>query len=347
MSSTSNSSNRHLVLKCLLMAFGGLIFALLIRHYGTRETLRSLKAVWPAIPLMVMIEGFAKLANALGMRRALTRDGRRTSFLEVLRLMIESEAVNYLIPSASLGGNALLTRGLMRRGTLSDSIVAVATASSTQTIAQFLLVLAGSALALAATPIPASLRPAVWGAMAVSVATVCIFLLIMVKGVFVFLSSVLRRFRIGARFLRERERQFVDMDERLRKVLLTRPADIALSILFYGCGWSVSAAELFVALSLMGVAFRWQQALAIHALAVFIDGVVFFIPAKAGSQEGGKILAFTAVGLTGSAGLIFGLLRRAREIIWALVGYASLALRVREDGASIPPRPALAPVSAS
>lgn len=117
------------------------------------------------------------------------------------------------------------------------------------------------------------------------------------------------------------------MDEGLRKVLIDRPGDLALSILLFACGWAVSAADIFVTLKWMGIEFAWQQALAIHAIAVFIDGVIFFLPARAGSQEGGKVLAFTAVGLPGGAGLICGLLRRTREILWTLFGYALLARR--------------------
>lgn len=327
----NNSSRAAGPLKWLLLAFGGLLFALLIRHYGTRETLHSLTSVWPAIPIMMLIEGFAKLANAFGLRQLLAKEESQTPFPEILRLILEADAVNYLLPTASLGGNAILARGLMSRGSLSDSVVAVATANAAQCVAQFLLVMAGSALALAATPVPTNLRPAIWAVMGMSLVIVGIFALILSQGVFVFLSSILRRIHIRVQYLLDRERQVTALDERLRDVMLTRPGDLALSTVFFACGWAVSAAEIFVALRLMGVAFGWRQALAIHALGVFIDGVIFFLPARAGSQEGGKILAFTAVGLPGGPGLTFGLLRRTREVIWALLGYALLARRAQSE----------------
>jgi hypothetical protein len=352
MTESSNIAKRfgggtHGLLKWLLLAFGAILFALLLRHYGTRETLRSLADVWPAIPIMVLIEGIARLVNAAGLRRMLPREGSRTPYLEVLRLTLEAETVNYLLPTASVGGNALLTRGLMRRSSLSESVVAVATAGSAQSGAQFLLVVAGSALALASTPVPAGLRPAIWAVMGLSFMIVCFFLLVLTRGVFVFLSAVLHRVHIRVPYLLERKRQVAALDESMRKVFLTRPGDLALAALLFACGWGVSAAELFVALRLMGIAFTWQQALSIHCLAVFIDGVVCFLPARAGSQEGGKILAFTAVGLPGGAGLIFGLLRRIREIVWALVGYVLLALRVRGGGVTVKLASALASAEAA
>jgi hypothetical protein len=333
--------------KWLLVALGGLFFAFLIRHFGTRETARTLEAVWPAIPIMLLIEGGAKLSNALGLRRVLPREGRRTPFLEICRLTLEADAVNYLLPTASLGGNAIMARGLMVRGSLSESVVAVTAANCAQIAAQFALVLAGSALALVATPVPPHLRPAVWGVMGLSLVIVGFFALVMTRGIFVLLSAVLRRVRVASRYLLARERQVAELDASLRDVIQSRPGDLAWSALFFACGWTVSAAEIFVALRMMGVSFHWQQALALHALAVFIDGVVCIVPAKAGTQEGGKVLAFTAVGLRGSAGLTFGLLRRAREIVWALIGYALLAQRTRTYGAAAKLGPVLTAASPS
>ena len=74
----------------------------------------------------------------------------------------------------------------------------------------------------------------------------------------------------------------------------------------------------------MGVEADLRRILAIEALAAFVDAIVFFVPAKAGAQEGGKVLAFALAGLPAAAGLAFGLLRRARELAWALLGYLLL-----------------------
>lgn len=322
-------------IKALLLGAGALLFALLLRSLGTKAVLLSLETVWPVLPVLLLIEGFAKLANALGLRRAMKPAGRRVALPRLLRLTVEADAVNYLVPAASLGGNALLVRGLMWESSLTDGVVAVATAGSAQAIAQFLLVLAGSTLALTATPVPARLRPAVWAVAGLSAVIVGGLFVILRTGAFVFVSAVLRRLHIGAGYLRDRARQVAEMDAHLRDILRRRPLDLAMSVFYFACGWGVSAAEVFVVLWRLGVAFDWRQAMAIHALAVFIDGIVFFMPAKAGTQEAGKVLAFTAVGLTGAAGLTFGLMRRVRETAWALLGYALIAGDGRQGSAIV------------
>jgi hypothetical protein len=52
----------------------------------------------------------------------------------------------------------------------------------------------------------------------------------------------------------------------------------------------------------------------------------FFIPANAGSQEGGFALLTPLVGLTTGHGLVLAVLRRCRDAIWIGFGLAYLAV---------------------
>ena len=44
------------------------------------------------------------------------------------------------------------------------------------------------------------------------------------------------------------------------------------------------------------------------------------IPASLGALEGGYVAVFSALGLGGALGLSYTLIRRLREVLWALVG---------------------------
>jgi len=68
-----------------------------------------------------------------------------------------------------------------------------------------------------------------------------------------------------------------------------------------------------------------ERVLAIEVLSITIDGILFVIPAKIGTQEGGKVLIFTLLGLPPTQGLAFGLVRRVRELAWAAVGLTLLS----------------------
>ena len=92
-----------------------------------------------------------------------------------------------------------------------------------------------------------------------------------------------------------------------------------------GCfvaGWAVGALEIYLILRAVGVAVDWQTALALETGAVLIDGILFFVPAKVGTQEGGKVVLFAALGLDPARGLTVGVVRRIRELAYAGLGLA-------------------------
>jgi len=66
---------------------------------------------------------------------------------------------------------------------------------------------------------------------------------------------------------------------------------------------------------------------AAHALetgSASIDGMLFFVPAKVGTQEDGKVLRFEAPGLRRARGLTVGIVRRRQEPLYAGVSLAAL-----------------------
>jgi hypothetical protein len=79
--------------------------------------------------------------------------------------------------------------------------------------------------------------------------------------------------------------------------------------------------------------------LTVEVLSVAIDGMLFFVPAKAGTQEGGKVLIFTILGLDPAKGLALGIVRRIRELTWASIGLMILSRH------QLSTRPALEPLA--
>jgi hypothetical protein len=93
---------------------------------------------------------------------------------------------------------------------------------------------------------------------------------------------------------------------------------------------------------LLDVPVSVARALMVEVLSVAIDATLFFVPGKLGTQEGGKVLIFSALGLDAAKGLSLGVLRRIRELAWALVGLvilgrAHVLRRLRNEPATAPP----------
>ena len=89
-------------------------------------------------------------------------------------------------------------------------------------------------------------------------------------------------------------------------------------------GWAVGAAEVYLILRWAAAPVDWRTALALETGSVLIDGILFFVPAKVGTQEGGKVVLFAALGLSPARGLTVGIVRRIRELAYAGLGLLAL-----------------------
>lgn len=318
-------------IEAVFLALGALVLVALLRHYGLSETVDALRPLGPWLPLLFALEGVGKALNAWALQAVLPSTRKAgLGFGAMLDATLQADAVNCLLPTASLGGNALLIRRLGKTVGTAEATAAVTTANSAQTIAQFLFVLAGTALAAASFAPSRELRLGLTATAIVSVFVIGLSFAVQVGGPFGVAHAVMKRLGLRVPYLLERETQIAALDARLREFLSVRPWNFAACVLLFGLGWAWTAVELAVVLRLMGLGAGLREVIAIEALAAFVDAVAFFVPAKAGAQEGGKVLTFTLAGLPAAAGLAFGLLRRARELVWALLGYL-LLLRHRRN----------------
>lgn len=319
-------------IEAAFLILGALIIAALLRHYGLSETIDALRPLGPWLPLLLVLEGVGKAFNACALQVVVPPvRGKKVGFGEAFDATLQADAVNCLFPTGSLGGNAVLIRRLGRTLGTADAAAAVTTANSAQTIAQFLFVLIGAALAAWAFPPSRELRLGLLATTMVSGIVLGLAFAVQLGGPFGAVHSVMKRLGLRIPYLLEREAQIAALDAQLRESLRVRPGAFFRCVLLFGLGWAWSAVELAAVLSLMRIDAGLCEIIAIEALGAFVDGIAFFMPAKAGAQEGGKVLAFTAAGLPAAAGLAFGLFRRARELAWALLGYLLLLRRRRKD----------------
>ena len=108
--------------------------------------------------------------------------------------------------------------------------------------------------------------------------------------------------------------------DRLLAFLRTHPRRVALSTLLFALGYAWGVFEAFWICHFLMMPVPVLIAVAIEVLSVTVDGILFMIPAKIGTQEGGKAAIFAALGLSSSAGFAFGVLRHVRELVWAALG---------------------------
>jgi hypothetical protein len=261
------------------------------------------------------------LANGLAWRQMIPPEQRAAIPLSFLTAaMVSGDAVNAVTPTAVVAGS-LVRVGLLRRRVPTATAIGVTTLGAmTQFSAQILFVLTGIPVVLGLTADP-GLRTG----LVVLFAILCLGLGLMLglawsPGFWRLLQGRLDRWAWWRRFRAGREESWAALDEATLGTLRRRPRDFLLGVGLYYAGWLVGAVEARLILFLLNVPVTWCQAFAIEALSVAIEAILFFVPAKMGTQEGGKYVIFAALGLDPAKGFALGFVRRLRELAWAAVG---------------------------
>jgi putative membrane protein len=316
---------------------GGLVLlAFLIREICASAVVDNLRLVgWGIVPI-IMQEILAHVANTLGWAAAFPRPRPDIPFARLLAARIAGDAVNYVTPTATLGGEFVRTRFLQGQAPGTSVMASVAVAKLSQTIGQIAFVIVGLLIILDDTPLPAGLRQGLLGGLLLFSAFAVILVVGQRRGMFAPLLRVAERLGMTAR-APELARRLQHLDDEIARFHGNADGAFLLSSAAFFVGWVLGVLEVYLMLWFLGVPATIDRALTIEVLSVAIDGMLFFVPAKMGVQEGSKVLIFTVLGLNPAKGLALGIIRRIRELTWALVGLLIFSAR------QFTARPALQP----
>ena len=245
--------------------------------------------------------------------------------LRDLALMgMAGDAVNAVNPLGLVGGELIRMSLLSRLVSGPTAAASVALLSTAQFFSQALFVLSGMPVALSWVQ-DADLRR--------GLVLLCAFIAIFVALVILLAASQSALEWVGRGlgripWLRRRwaaiPERWKSLETELVGVLRKRPGFFAFSVAVTFLDWQVGVLEALLILRFLEVPVTWSQVYGIEVLSVTIEGILFFIPARIGAQEGGKVLIFIAMGLDPAKGFTLGFARRLVQLVWAAVGLAIL-----------------------
>ena len=305
-----------------LLVAGIALFVVLVRQLGPAEVWSNLRLIGWGFALVLAQEAVAFCLNTVGWMYAFPPPRPAIGFRTLLAARLAGEAINNLTPTATIGGEVVRARMLAGRCDQHTAWASVAVAKLSQTAGQMLFVFVGLIFVVGDVPLPDGFRHGLFiGLAAISIGLV-LGIALQRRGMFGAAARLAAR--LGLQVPQALHDQVARLDDEIAR-LYAAPWAFAASVAGFFGGWCMGAVEVYIVMTCLGLAPTWAQAFTVEVLSVAIDALFFFVPAKAGVQEGGKALIFRLLGLDPAKGLVLGIVRRLRELTWSLIGLAVLA----------------------
>ena len=310
----------------ILLVIGVALLIWLVQSVGLSELWRELTALgWGLVPL-VLGEGVAEMIHTVGWRHCLSGPLRRLPWITLFRIRMSGYAINYLTPTAALGGE--VTKGVLlaahHRGPEAASGVLIGKLCFA--LAHLIFVALGTLLVLWGLPLPQPL----WVAMLICGGLLACgmigFLLLQKYG---HLGGLVRRVAAGkpANSALDRfARNVTSVDVTMMRFYRERPVDFTLAIAWHLIGYSIGIAQTFLFFRLLGYHATWSVAAATWFLGMWFDLLTFAVPLNLGTLEGTRMVVLRALGYSALTGMTYGLAIRLAQMVWSFLGLIGYAL---------------------
>lgn len=276
-------------------------------------------APWLLLPYLTVY-----LTDGMGWRWTLPA-GLGVGFPRLLAIRWAGEAVNNVVPSGHVGGEMVKVYLLGRLGVATSVTGGAAILSKTaQTLAQLIFVCLAAACFGGLVPAGSGWRQAMAVTLAGAAAAVAAMLWMQARGVFATLSGALRWMGRMPDWLARREGTLRAMDGQVSAFYRNHRGRLAASVGHYLAGWMLDACEIWLAGQLMGERVSWPQAVSVEGFVGIVKLASMWVPGAVGVQEGGILVLGRAVGLGETFCVAYAVLRRAREAVFAAVGWVLL-----------------------
>ena len=305
-----------------LLLAGVVLFVVLVRRLGAAEVWSNLRLVGWGFLLVLAQEGVSYCLNTLAWSYAFPPPGAPVRFRQLLAARLGGEAINNLTPTATIGGEVVRARMLEGLCDPHSAWASVAVAKLGQTAGQMVFVFVGLVVVVRDVPLPDGFRGGLFIGLGAITTGLLLGIALQRRGMFGAGARLAER--LGLHVPQALHEQIAGLDGEIARIYQA-PARFAASVACFFGAWCMGPVEVYIIMTCLQLSPTWGLAFTVEVLSVAIDALFFFVPAKAGVQEGGKALIFRLLDLDPTKGLVLGIVRRLREMTWSLAGLVILA----------------------
>jgi uncharacterized protein (TIRG00374 family) len=308
-------------LVCGTLLFGGLLWRI-----GPLSIFNELVRLgWGLIPI-ILLEGIGDLFRTVGWRCCLSDAHRNISFGKLYFISLAGYAINYLTPTATIGGE--ITKGalLSEHGNAAQAASSVIVGKLAIASAQLLFAAAGSIITFWDMDLPRSLWTGLLAGSGLLTLSLIAFFFMQKRGKMGALVRWLAARNVGGSRLKTMSQKLESVDSELRSFYRVHPWSLPCSMFWYIIGFACGILQIWVFLVLLGLDVSWNKAAGAWFVGNWFDLLIFMVPLDLGVQEGSRVLALKAVGYTSVLGMAYAMALRLQQIFWAASGLLAYTL---------------------
>jgi uncharacterized membrane protein YbhN (UPF0104 family) len=314
------------LVKILLLLVGLTALGWFVAQVNFHEIGRTIAQLGWRAPLLLLPYLAVSIADCAGWWFSFP-DVPPISFLRLLRIRWAGEAVNQVVPSAYLGGEAAKIYLLSRHQVPVRVSAPVAMLSKTvQTCAQLVFVALASLAYLSLGTTPLAFQRAMLVVFVLGSAIVLLMFWVQRRGMFRLFFNVLARCRLRLAVFERRREALLELDAWIGRCFSVSRRRLFAAFTGYLIGWLLDAAEIWFAAWLVQAPLTWAQAVAIEGFVGVVRFLGLAVPGAIGVQESGLLLLCRMAAVPESFAVLYAVLRRAREAAFVLLGWQWLLL---------------------
>jgi uncharacterized protein (TIRG00374 family) len=322
-------------LHALLLLLGFAFLACLVWRIGPLTLWDQLVLLGWGLAPFILMEFVAECIHTVAWRNCLSGPNRQLSWFRVFQIRMAGYAINYLTPTAAMGGEATKAAFLYSDYSGPEAFTGVLAGKLCAGAGHLLFVLAGSVFVIASVTLPR----AVWGAMFLSTGLVAIgmtvFLLLQKYGKLGGLLRWLAARKFAGRALKNYAQRFSEVDETLKTFYRERPRSLALAVGWHMFGHATGILQTWWFFGFLHQPISAMAATAVWVLGMWFDMLTFAMPLNLGTLEGSRVFLFKAIGLSAAQGMTYGICQRLAQLCCACFGLMNYAWLASKNGHSL------------
>ncbi len=329
--STQTPSRKFAPFGLIVAALGLLLFGYFIRKAGLSEVVAGIRRLGVGFLLILAISAIRHIVRSIAWTRCF-EPPYALRFRDALAARLMGDALGNIIPLASIAIAEPSKAAFVRhRVPLMAGLSAIALENIFYSLSVVLFIFSGTSALLLTFQLPKVLRYASIGALIATAVVTCIGYVV-IRGQWRFISGALRtlaRRGLGGKWVEKT----IPRAETLESMIYgfyarnrTRVIPIfALEVCFHLAG----VTEIYTTLSFISdvAAPTLLTAFILESVNRIINMTFKFVPLRTGVDEAGTGMLSKVLGFTTAIGVTLAIVRKARDIFWAMIGVGLMVRR--------------------